>query len=509
MMKSSLVMIKKEMKVVKPTNLIHLCPSETILLESADVVTKLGEKSMWFTDFALKIECNDGMVKVSGFIDEVLPLLDSLAKSFADNIKETNSNNISFYFYPLYDHLDLLAKMHAPSALNILRFIISFLSGKSNNNKDCLLVGSFAYDFLDHFEKLPMALKDIHHFPDFLFFMPLTTYVINHQEHKAHLIAYGFDDKITKKRFIDTQHIINKSKNNEHNIIIKHEWQNLLNKTKVDINDHDFGLIIEKCQRHIAIGDVYQIVPSRTFACDIKDPLKAYELLRQFNPSPYMFYMHTKNFTLLGASPETFIKVENNKLSIRPIAGTRRRGFLANGQFDQELDSRNQASLCLDEKELAEHMMLIDLARNDISSVCKYKSRIVKRLLNVDKFSHVMHLVSEIEGDLRNDCHALSAYQASMNMGTLMGAPKIKAASILRQIEKTKRGFYGGAIGYIDAAGDMDTAIIIRSALVQKNIAYVRAGCGVVYDSNIDFEVEETVNKAQSTLKALIMAGES
>lgn len=508
-MKASLTMIKEEIKVVNPTNLINLCPNETILLESADVVTKLGEKSMWFTDFALKIECNDGFIKVTAFIDEILPLLDSLAKSFPDNIKETNNNDISFYFYPLYDHLDLLAKMHAPSALNILRFIISFLSQKSSNNKDCLLVGSFAYDFLDHFEKLPMAIKDIHHFPDFLFFMPLTTYVIHHQEDKAHLIAYGFDDSMTKKRFIDIKDIINKIKNNDNHIIIKHEWQNFINKTSVDINDHEFGLMIEKCQQHIAIGDVYQIVPSRTFSCDIKNPLKAYDLLRKFNPSPYMFYMHTKDFILLGASPETFIKVENNKLSIRPIAGTRRRGFLNNGQFDQELDSRNQVSLCLDEKELAEHMMLVDLARNDISSVCKSKSRIIKRLLNVDKFSHVMHLVSEIEGDLHHDFDALSAYQASMNMGTLMGAPKIKAASILRQIEKTKRGFYGGAIGYINASGDMDTAIIIRSALVQKNIAYVRAGCGIVYDSNIDFEIEETVNKAQSTLKALIMAGES
>lgn len=222
-----------------------------------------------------------------------------------------------------------------------------------------------------------------------------------------------------------------------------------------------------------------------------------------------MFYIRTDEWTLFGASPETFIKVEEGRVSVRPIAGTRRRGFLASGGIDAELDSREQASLCLDEKELAEHMMLVDLARNDIASVSKPNSRRVKRLLTVDRFSHVMHLVSEVEGELKEGFDCLSAYQASMNMGTLMGAPKVRAAELLRTIEQSKRGFYGGAVGYIDFALNMDTAIIIRSALVKGDVAKVRTGCGVVYDSTPEFEAEETINKALGVLKAIEIAGNS
>ena len=236
-------------------------------------------------------------------------------------------------------------------------------------------------------------------------------------------------------------------------------------------------------------------------------PFAAYEKLRVFNPSPYMYYIIDDDFTLFGASPETYVKVDgkSRRIEIRPIAGTRRRGVTPEGEIDHELDMRLEAELRLDEKELAEHMMLVDLARNDVARVSEPKTRGLEQLLSVDRYSHVMHLVSCVKGQLRKDLDGLHAYQASMNMGTLVGAPKVKAAEILRQIEKTKRGFYGGAVGYFEGDGNMNTAIVIRSALVRDGVAHVRAGAGVVYDSVPDDETQETKNKAEAVLRAIEM----
>jgi anthranilate synthase component 1 len=190
-------------------------------------------------------------------------------------------------------------------------------------------------------------------------------------------------------------------------------------------------------------------------------------------------------------------------VEIRPIAGTARRGRTPEGAPDLDLDGRLEAELRLSEKEVAEHMMLIDLARNDVARVSKPGTRHVPRLLTVDRYSHVMHLVSYVKGELQDGLDALHAYAASMNMGTLVGAPKLEAARILRQRETTRRGPYGGAVGYVTSEGDMDTAIVIRSALVKDGVAYVRAGAGVVYDSDPAAEAEETRRKAQAVLKAL------
>jgi anthranilate synthase component 1 len=235
------------------------------------------------------------------------------------------------------------------------------------------------------------------------------------------------------------------------------------------------------------------------------DTLGVYERLKAINPSPYMYYLVDEDFELFGASPETFIKLDamSHIVDVKPIAGTRRRGRKADGEIDIELDSRLEAELRLDTKELAEHMMLVDLARNDIARVAKLGTRHLHRLLSVERYSHVMHLVSQVRAELAAGLDGLHAYQASMNMGTLVGAPKVKAAELLRKHEKSKRGPYGGAIGYMDAAGNFDTAIVIRSAYVKNGIAQVRAGAGVVYDSVAKAEAEETRNKASAVLSAI------
>lgn len=484
---------------------------ELLLLESADIVTKLGEKSLLFLDFALRVEAQDSKVVVTALLDEAKPLLLILANKFSDAVIETTEATLSLLLKPLYHHVDLLEKMRNRSALDVLRTIKSALVVEDDAiKKSVMLAGAFTYDFLDHFEKLPKPKQDLYHLPDFIFYLPLTVVMIDHQTLETVIYAHSLTASAEKRKIRLKQGValIEKSLSTKTVNTFKIAKPEAL-KFSVDIPDADFMKLVDRCKEHIYAGDVYQIVPSRTFSHPILDVASSFQALKYLNPSPYMFFMRTSDWSLFGASPETFIKIDKGgkRISIRPIAGTRRRGFGIDGLIDHELDSREQASLCLDEKELAEHMMLVDLARNDIASVAKPKSRRIKRLLGVDRFSHVMHLVSEVEGNLAKGFDALSAYQASMNMGTLMGAPKVRAAELLRELEASKRGFYGGAVGYVDLAGDMDTAIIIRSALVKDKMAYVRTGCGVVFDSLPEFETQETINKAEAVLRAINLAG--
>lgn len=218
-----------------------------------------------------------------------------------------------------------------------------------------------------------------------------------------------------------------------------------------------------------------------------------------------MFYMQDCDFTLFGASPESALKYNNQdrQLEIYPIAGSRPRGFDSQGNIDPELDARLELDMRLDKKELAEHLMLVDLARNDVARVCQSGTRQVKELMQVDRYSHIMHLVSRVVGKLRSDLDALHAYQACMNMGTLTGAPKIKAMQLIYQYEKQRRHSYGGAVGYLTSDGDLDTCIVIRSAFVQNGYAHVQAGCGEVLDSNPQLEADETRHKAQAVIKAI------
>lgn len=221
-----------------------------------------------------------------------------------------------------------------------------------------------------------------------------------------------------------------------------------------------------------------------------------------------MYFIHDENFTLFGASPEYAVRYEahNRQVSISPIAGTRARGLNADGTVNRELDSRIELELRTDRKEVAEHLMLVDLARNDIARISKPGTRYVDNMLHVDKYQSVMHLVSDVHGTLRDDLDGLHAYLACMNMGTLSGAPKIKAHELIYRYEGKKRGSYGGTVCILSNDGSLDSCIAIRSAFVKNDKAYVQAGCGVVFDSDISAECLETVNKAKSVLTAITMA---
>jgi anthranilate synthase component 1 len=273
-----------------------------------------------------------------------------------------------------------------------------------------------------------------------------------------------------------------------------------------DTPQDEYEQMVRTAKQHIVDGDIFQVVLSRTLTEPCPDePLDVYQRLRELNPSPYMFYLNTPSTILMGSSPELNLRVSGTgprHVEIRPIAGTKPRGRIGS-EVDPDTDFRYEAELKLDRKELAEHMMLVDLARNDIARVADPGSRIVTELLTVEKYASVQHLVSNVKGTLRGDLDALSAYLATMNMGTLTGAPKIEAMKIIRQLEKNKRGYYGGAVMYLTVDGQFDSCITIRSLQVQDRTAYIRVGAGIVHDSVPKTEFEETEHKARSCLRAI------
>ena len=265
--------------------------------------------------------------------------------------------------------------------------------------------------------------------------------------------------------------------------------------------EEQFKAGVEKVREYILAGDVMQVVPAQRMSCPFKAPaLDLYRALRYLNPSPYMFYLDLGDFHIAGSSPEILTRAEQGAVTVRPIAGTRKRG--ANNEEDQALE----ADLLADPKEIAEHLMLIDLGRNDVGRVAKPGKVTLTDKMVVERYSHVMHIVSNVEGELRDGLGPLDVLRATFPAGTLSGAPKIRAMEIIDELEPTKRGVYGGALGYIGFNGDMDTAIAIRTAVVKDQRLYVQAGAGIVADSVPQSEWDETMNKARAVFRAVNLA---
>ena len=256
--------------------------------------------------------------------------------------------------------------------------------------------------------------------------------------------------------------------------------------------------MVKKGKRHIFEGDIFQIVLSNRVEADIEGSLfDTYRVLRTTNPSPYMFYFSSDDVEIAGASPETLVKLENGELHTFPLAGTRKRGA------DTEEDLRLEKELLQDEKELAEHNMLVDLGRNDIGRISRIGSVEVERYMEIQRYSHVMHIGSTVKGIIRDDMDALNAVDSILPAGTLSGAPKLKACELICELENNKRGIYGGAIGYIDFTGNLDTCIAIRLAFAKNGKVFVRSGAGIVADSVPENEFEECINKAKAVMNAL------
>ncbi|QDU87596.1 Anthranilate synthase component 1 [Pirellulimonas nuda] len=260
----------------------------------------------------------------------------------------------------------------------------------------------------------------------------------------------------------------------------------------------EYEAAVRKCVEYIRAGDIFQVVLSQRLQTPLAaSPLEVYRTLRVVNPSPFMFFLRTPSCTLVGSSPEIMVRVADRKVTVRPLAGTRPRGH------DEAEDDRLAAELLADPKERAEHVMLVDLGRNDVGRVAKYGTVELSDVMSIERYSHVMHITSNVTGELRDEADAFDALAACLPAGTVSGAPKVRAMEIIDELEPHRRGPYAGAVGYIDFTGAMDTCIALRTMVIKDGVAYIQAGAGLVADSNPTAEYEETLNKARGLLKAI------
>lgn len=366
------------------------------------------------------------------------------------------------------------------------------------------LVGYFSYDFIKYSEpKLNLDAQDEEKFKDIDLMLFDKVIVFDHLKQKISLIANvklgDLENSLTKAQADLTR--MEKLILDEEPVAIPRA--KLGGEFKPLFDQETYRSMVERAKEYIVEGDIFQVVLSNRLEAPIEGSLfQTYRVLRTLNPSPYMFYLSGEDVEVVGASPETLIKLEEGVLHTFPLAGTRARGK------DEAEDERLSKELLSDEKELAEHNMLVDLGRNDLGKISEYGSVAVERYLDIEKYSHVMHIGSTVKGKIRKEYDALDALAAVLPAGTLSGAPKFRACEIINELEDNKRGIYGGAIGYLDFGGNMDTCIGIRIAYRKNGKVFVRSGAGIVAESDPQKEHEECQNKAAAVIKALVMAQE-
>lgn len=376
-------------------------------------------------------------------------------------------------------------------------------------------VGYVSYDAIRYVEHLPDTAEDVLNLPDIYFMFYDSMIIFDHLNKTIKVVCNAFVD--AEK---DIHNAYTEAAKRIDSIIerLRTPVTTLSDdiKTGGEINREfssnftkdGFMTVVNKCKEYIKAGDVIQVVISQRLKAQTHaDPFNVYRTLRVINPSPYMFFLKMrdarpggKNLTLIGSSPEVMVKVVDGKVNVRPIAGTRQRGAT------EEEDNALARELIADPKERAEHIMLLDLGRNDVGRVSEYGSVHIDEQMIIEKYSHVMHITSSVTGKLRDDMNAFHALKACLPAGTLSGAPKIRAMEIIEEVEPARRGPYGGAVGYIDFSGNMDTCITIRTIVLIDDNAYVQAGAGIVADSVPEREYQETLNKAKGLFKAIEVA---
>src|SRR5579863_8798994 len=372
-------------------------------------------------------------------------------------------------------------------------------------------VGYFAYDVVRQLEKIGDHAKDDLSLPDaeLMFFDRLLAF--DHLRHQIHIMAVADVSRESPRRAYDRAvRDINAIERKLAAGLSPALWRKSAKAKSSMLKIHsvtrrqDFLRGVERCKQYIAAGDIFQVVLSQRldFTPEVA-PFDLYRALRQVNPSPYLYFLRSNDTHILGSSPEMLVRVTGRKLEYRPIAGTHPRGR------DEAADQLLEQQMRTDEKERAEHVMLVDLGRNDLGRVSQYGSVKVKDLMYVERYSHVMHLVSALEGTLRKDLDALDAFAACFPAGTLSGAPKVRAMQIIEELEPTRRGIYGGSVLYADFAGNLDSCIGIRTLLMRGKKAYLQAGAGIVADSDPVSEFQESMNKAQALLRAVEKARNS
>lgn len=487
-------------------------PTNTVLLESADIASKQHLTTIAVLAASAQITCTGDTVTLKALDTTDGPqALKAVAQELSSAITHQSDSELVLHLPSVAeDSAEEHARLRERSTMEPLRILTDQVVAHPHLP---LVAGAVAFDYLGTYESLPSVADGANTCPDYLFFNARIILVVDHPTGSCQLVGASLDAAQLSAQMDALEAAINElpaqaaSAPAEQAAPAQQATEDTITAYPT-MNDADFCELVAKMQQHIAIGDAYQVVPSRGFVIDCPQPLQTYRYLHDADPSPYMFYIATDDFELFGASPESSLlhSAKTGQVAIRPIAGTRPRGFAPDGSIDHELDIRLELELRSDAKEVAEHVMLVDLARNDVARISAPGTRKVTQLLRVDRYSRVMHLVSEVTGQLASDLHPLDAFRASMTMGTLTGAPKLRAAELIRQYEGTRRGSYGGAVGYLRGDGELDTCIVIRSAFARGGKAIVQAGAGVVSDSVPQREADETAHKASNVLRAIAAA---
>ncbi len=417
-----------------------------------------------------------------------------------DKIWEFNKNNI----YLFENNKKKIIKASPYPYLKKLVESFNFPLPKNLPSLCSLLVGYFSYDIIRYIEKVPNKCLDDLKIPDVRLMRPKVIIIHDNLLKKIYFIINCYADEkiINYNKYYDEQVAklqsltyltLNLKTENTSNYFYKGKL-----KVKSNISKEKFKNIVLKAKKYIKRGDIFQVVLSQRFETKlIKKPLEIYKKLRIKNPSPFMYFFNFKDFQIIGSSPEILVRLRNNMITIRPIAGTRPRGLTP------KKDKFYKNQLLNDKKELSEHLMLLDLGRNDVGKVSKINSVNVSEKFKVEKYSHVMHIVSNVNGEFNNKHSLLDTLLAGFPAGTVTGAPKIRAMEIIDELEKSKRKMYAGAIGYFSANKNFDTCIALRTALIKNNKFYIQSGAGIVADSVPEKEYAETVNKAKALIKSL------
>lgn len=520
-------------------------PTNTVLLESADIASKQHLTTIAVLAASAQITCTGDTVTLKALDTTDGPqALKAVAQCLSSAVTRQSDSELVLRLPSVAeDSAEEHARLRERSTMEPLRILTDQVVAHPHLP---LVAGAVAFDYLGTYESLPSIADGANTCPDYLFFNARIILVVDHPTGSCQLVGASLDAAQLSAQMDALETAINElpvqapstpaeqaapatpaqAAPAQQTTLTASTQQAATPEAQTTpaasapqaaedtisayptMSDADFCELVAKMQQHIAIGDAYQVVPSRGFVIDCPQPLQTYRYLHDADPSPYMFYIATDDFELFGASPESSLlhSAKTGQVAIRPIAGTRPRGFAPDGSIDHELDIRLELELRSDAKEVAEHVMLVDLARNDVARISAPGTRKVTQLLRVDRYSRVMHLVSEVTGQLASDLHPLDAFRASMTMGTLTGAPKLRAAELIRQYEGTRRGSYGGAVGYLRGDGELDTCIVIRSAFARDGKAIVQAGAGVVSDSVPQREADETAHKASNVLRAIAAA---
>ncbi|MEE3331216.1 MAG: anthranilate synthase component I [Myxococcota bacterium] len=369
-------------------------------------------------------------------------------------------------------------------------------------------VGVVGYEWVRFVEDIPSSNPDTVGLPDLAFVLPEVVVVYDNIKHTALIVKHVHlrDGDNVATRYAEVTREVAAVVDQLRAALAPEERRAPARQemeVERNMSREDFHEIVKRAKEHVEAGDIFQVVLAQQFSVPLQvDPFTIYRQLRAINPSPYLFYVRTEGAVLIGSSPEILVRLENNHIDVRPIAGTRRRGR------DAEDEARMEEELRTDPKEIAEHVMLVDLGRNDVGRVAVTGTVEVNEFALVEKYSHVMHTVSNVQGKLRPGLDWLDVLRATFPAGTLSGAPKVRAMQLIDELETVRRGVYGGCVGYVDYSGNMDMAITIRTAVVKDDRVTFLSGAGVVADSDPELEFKETINKARAVVQAIDLARE-